>query len=485
MPATRRKQSNAMLYTLIIFVGLFIIATTIAVFYYVKAEEFRISSTDLKSKLGQFASEDEQDTVGSIVGEEASYAASYIRIMVDYLDKAMVLVVGGAPGSDAANKKINNMTTQTVDAMKKVADILKKTDPNVVNTLDPNLTGLINVVGLLSQKLQNTQDSKDKVEKDLADLFGRFEKTNAANAEAYKTLMAEKDKLVKDYATVKSDYDDLSEELKQSKDDQVKSVQSQLDRERANLKTLNAQYAETQAVLSETQKMLADAKEKLASFGKPQRDSMAYAPDGQILSIDAEGKIAYVNLGSNDHVYRGLTFAVYDKGAYIGDAQGKAEVEIFDIADSYSIARVIKSEINKPILKGDIAANLIWDSKKVNEFVIAGDFDLNEDGNIDYDAAAKIQNIIEKWGGKVTDKISIDTDFLILGKQPQVLEKPSLEQQEADPTALQKYEAALEKLNQYNSVETRANSLWIPVFTYEKFIYLIGYKEKVGQAGTF
>ena len=39
MPPGKRRQSNAMLYTLITFVGLFIIATTVAVIYYVKAEE--------------------------------------------------------------------------------------------------------------------------------------------------------------------------------------------------------------------------------------------------------------------------------------------------------------------------------------------------------------------------------------------------------------------------------------------------------------
>ena len=48
MPARRRKQSNAMLYTLITFVGLFIVATTIAVIYYVKAEEYKGKQADLE-----------------------------------------------------------------------------------------------------------------------------------------------------------------------------------------------------------------------------------------------------------------------------------------------------------------------------------------------------------------------------------------------------------------------------------------------------
>ncbi len=50
MPAARRKQSNAMLYTLIIFVGLFIVATTVAVFFYVKAEDYRTSNDDMQKR---------------------------------------------------------------------------------------------------------------------------------------------------------------------------------------------------------------------------------------------------------------------------------------------------------------------------------------------------------------------------------------------------------------------------------------------------
>jgi len=38
MPIGKRQQNNAMLYTIIAFVGLFIIAAAVAVIYYVKFE---------------------------------------------------------------------------------------------------------------------------------------------------------------------------------------------------------------------------------------------------------------------------------------------------------------------------------------------------------------------------------------------------------------------------------------------------------------
>ncbi|MEJ2647423.1 MAG: hypothetical protein P8016_03305 [Sedimentisphaerales bacterium] len=136
-------------------------------------------------------------------------------------------------------------------------------------------------------------------------------------------------------------------------------------------------------------------------------------------------------------------------------------------------------------MKDDLAANLIWDKQKSNEFVIAGEFDLNDDGNYDFDAIPKIKGTIERWGGKVADKISIDTDFVILGQPPKVGEKPSLDEKEIDPMALQRYQSAVDKLNRYNDIANRAQTLWIPVFTFEKFINLIGYSSKIGQAGTF
>ena len=61
----------------------------------------------------------------------------------------------------------------------------------------------------------------------------------------------------------------------------------------------------------------------------------------------------------------------------------------------------------------------------------------------------KIKALIEKWGGRVADTVSIDTDFLVLGKAPNVRKKPTFEEMEVYPTAMEKYEASLQKLAHY------------------------------------
>jgi hypothetical protein len=167
------------------------------------------------------------------------------------------------------------------------------------------------------------------------------------------------------------------------------------------------------------------------------------------------------------------------------DGKGKAEIEVFNVGKNISTARIISPNPKRPIIVDDIVANLIWDSDKTNVFVVAGEFDLNGDGNIDDEAADKIKALIKKWGGKVADEISIDTDFLVLGTIPTILKKPTFEQTEVDPMAMEKYEASLKKLTSYKEIQERAQKLSIPVFNLEKFLYFIGYKTLSARPDAF
>ncbi len=48
MPAGKRHQSNSVLYTLVLFVGLFIISAVIAVVFYTKSEDFKADVARLR-----------------------------------------------------------------------------------------------------------------------------------------------------------------------------------------------------------------------------------------------------------------------------------------------------------------------------------------------------------------------------------------------------------------------------------------------------
>jgi len=492
MPARRRKQSNAMLYTLITFVGLLIVATTIAVIYYVKTEEYRNIADQAESNLEEMATPEQWRDRGKIVGKipeilgrPRKAGETYLGKMVEYLDETVSLIISGVPESTSAEVKIGNVDIKNPNTT--VAKALTSAQ-EYIDIAEPNTTGLVQIIGGLTAELENTKKAKDAIEKDLNDQIAQFEITKRVYTEKEQVIQGEKNKLQQQVNTIQEDYNELQARLKQSTEQRVETLRTQLTEASANLKALNEELLKTQAELKMAEDMMKRAQQEVREIKPPpDHEVLAHRPDGKIILIDDQTKVVHLNIGSKQHVYRGLTFTVYDRsGSIPKDGKGKAEIEVFDVAKTYSAARITKSETKSPILLGDIVANLIWSSDKTNVFVVAGDFDLDNDGNIDQNAIGKIQTLIEKWGGSVADTISIDTDFLVLGGQPQVpKQQPTFEEQDLDPGAMQGYEALLQRLNHYNQLQGQAQALWIPVFRYERFLYFIGYKGQISQAGAF
>ena len=85
----------------------------------------------------------------------------------------------------------------------------------------------------------------------------------------------------------------------------------------------------------------------------------------------------------------------------------------------------------------------------------------------------------------MSSKITIETDYLILGSAPNILRKPSLEELEIYPDAMEKYEGSLKEAADYNEIRDKAKTLSIPVFNLERFLYFIGYKTRSGQSGAY
>ena len=170
---------------------------------------------------------------------------------------------------------------------------------------------------------------------------------------------------------------------------------------------------------------------------------------------------------------------------YRRDGKGKAEIEVYNVDKNISVARIIRSELKNPIGVDDVVANLVWDAKKTNIFVVAGDFDLNGDGVIDADGVEKIRKLIEKWGGKVDDAVTVNTDFVVLGTPPEVPQKPTLAETEVNPNAMEKYDRAVEQLANYKKIQSQAEVLSIPILNADRFLYFVGYKTQAGKPGAF
>jgi len=177
---------------------------------------------------------------------------------------------------------------------------------------------------------------------------------------------------------------------------------------------------------------------------------------------------------------------VYDRaGGIPRDGKPKAQVEVLAMERRTSTCRILSSERKNPIALGDLVANLIWDSGKQNQLVIAGEFDLDRDGKTDYDAIAKIEGLIQKWGAKVTDDVSATTDYVILGTAPSVPVEPTIDDQAKDPMAMQRYNAVRQASERYQQIRQRAEALGVPIFNYDRFLAFTGYATEIAKPGAF
>ncbi len=477
MPIGRMQQSRAMFYTLIVFVGLFLIAVVLAIVFYIKSEDYRKKADNLQDQIRELASSSERQRIGAIVGSKQG-GKSRLGTMVDYLDETTSLILGGVPEETSAEVKVettNRKARETLDMLGGGIDIT-----------GPNTTGLVRIIEKLKTKLDEAGNAQQGLNEQLKDLQNRFDDAMATTAEKEQVLLAEKEKLQQQANNIKQDYDQIKALLEKTTAQQVQTLSSQLDEERANNKKLHQSLLKSQAELKIAEGKMQYIQDKIASLVSPDIEASARQVDGKIMLIDDKNKIVHLNIGRDEHVYQGLTFTVYNRNMPIPkDGQGKAEIEIIEVGKTISTARIIRSEINKPIIVEDIVANLIWDRDKTNVFVAAGDFDLDSDGKIDSEADYKIKTLIEKWGGKVADTVSIETDFLVLGKPPQVVRRPSFDEMEADPLAMEKYNASVQRLERYKLVQSRAEGLSIPIFNYNRFLYLIGYKTQSEIPGAF
>lgn len=439
----------------------------------------------------QLGSRTEKEAGFDVVSVTCEFEKGALDVKISYNDEKQIvgLFIVPTPAEvlesykqtpEAAAQQTQENQTPEVAAQppeKQTPEIITRQQP-YVEVNDVNAIGLVGVIEKLKTRLDNTTSAALIEQQQLVQQINLFDDAMKVTHEKEQTLLAEKEKYQQQVNEIKKDYNDLKTMLQQTSEQQVQTLMAQLDEEKDNRKKLSQQLLKSEAELTTAEERIKRAQEKLHSIiPSPDNETAAYKPDGKIVSIDEAAKTVHINLGSDDHVYRGLTFSVYDRDTPIPrDGKGKAEIEVFNVEKNISAARITSSDPKKPIITGDIIANLVWDSSKTNVFVVAGDFDLNGDGVIDPDGADKIKALIVKWGGKVDDEISIDTDFLVLGAVPTVTTKPTFEQMEVNPSAMEKYEAALKKLNDYKEIQAKAQTLSIPVFNLERFLYFIGYK---------
>lgn len=223
-----------------------------------------------------------------------------------------------------------------------------------------------------------------------------------------------------------------SEDKLAAKDDEIKSIQKQLETtqiERENLAdTLaNLRTEKEREIKNLTRQLVARTAElrglKDVSFEKS---------DGLIRTVDAVQGICTVNLGSLDGLKPQTTFSVYKQnnaGIGRGLEDVKGSIEIVRILQPHlAEARILEQNAYDPISPKDPIYSPLWQEGQQEQFVFIGELDINRDGRDDRElltrvienAGAKVQFFVNEDGVRVPEDATIDerTKFVVVGKLP-------------------------------------------------------------------
>jgi colicin import membrane protein len=201
-------------------------------------------------------------------------------------------------------------------------------------------------------------------------------------------------------------------------------------------------------------------------------------PDGRILTVNENDNTAYINIGRDERVVPGLTFEVFGSGELIklnefDDVRGKATVEVVTVNQNSSLVRIVRRDRGTTIGDGDVIANVIYDVNATPKFYVFGNFDIDNTGNATEADQRRVQNMIDRWGGRVVDELTPDVDYVVLGERPAA--PAPLPPNETRPDVIARNVEQTRQYETYLNLIGEARTLNVPILNQNRFLALIGY----------
>ncbi len=138
---------------------------------------------------------------------------------------------------------------------------------------------------------------------------------------------------------------------------------------------------------------------------RTQRDTEK--PDGKVLAVNRAMGTLWINVGGKQRLRRGTTFKVYEtvKG---GEKLLKGRITVTSVEADKSECRVDSDATMAGIAEGDWITNPFFDPTRATRFVFLGELT----GRYNKEVAKRM---LEQSGAKVDDKVTVETDFVVLG----------------------------------------------------------------------
>lgn len=450
---------------------LFVVATVLAIFSSVAANKAQTELATTQQKFEKVVSDN--DLNGDVVNGLTAARQNTTGFNGNLLNFAL-------SQRDALARKLAGTGADTAVAQADAALAKIKATPGLTasgDNLTAASTALLNTLNARATELAQLTQAR----KELSD------KLNAVNA-AFKTQLDAKDAdLAKANAAVQAAADEATA-ARTAKDTEFAAlVAARGEQDTVAQDTVNqltAQQREAAAKSKRLEDQITALQSKLRDIRQPV-DQIVSQADANVMRVAGEG-ILYIDLGTGDQVSAGMSFEIYDRIQGIpkaGEAtndenlpRGKASIEIIRVAPGSSECRIVRQTPGETVVEGDAVVNLVYDRNVKYNVMVYGIFDLDRNGQASAQDADVMKRLVTRWGGRVAGALNADTDFLVVGKLPEV---PNYSQEELDRPEIQfEVERKKKEVADYDELLGRAIQLNIPVLNQNRFLYFTGYYEQ-------
>ncbi len=429
-------------YLLILFVMLFLTATVLTFVFYNKyskeAERRRAAedeARDAQTRLRKCENEDVQPLVKVMLMQPAAAGATAGAV---------------SAAEDALQLKYAQKHSGGLVAA------VRGMNEDIRQLREVEITGLNQQIASNNAKHQAELDKKDKLIRDL-------EAKRAENEAALKKAAA-------DLAKAVADEENQMTKAVADKDAIIAERNKQIQLQNQTIEDLKREITKRDGVI-------AQQKHRIAELTGRRTPETASRPDGKVVKYVPEQALVYLSLGRKDGVRLGLPFAVHSSQAPVTEKTLKARVVVTNVLENTCECRVMEQLPDDPILEGDPVVNLAFDAGRVHKFVVEGEFDLQGKGRPDPLANSRIRGLIQKWGGQVVDSVTIDTDYIVMGAEPQAPSKPAAD---APAHEWELYRQALAKYERYDKVRALAREYNVEILNTTRFLAFSGYAPRPG-----
>ncbi|MCA9102627.1 MAG: hypothetical protein R3C10_19425 [Pirellulales bacterium] len=368
------------------------------------------------------------------------------------------------------NQDLQQSTRTAVDENSEFRRILGFEDGAELSVIKAAFEGQVRDVPPQNRSYRQALTYMDNLLHDLVDRRSQWETEMAslrdrlAQAEAAKT--AQNDAYLAAQQAAEKDRDNQTQQF-QTDRSKLESEKSELDQQLAMMRTTVEQETEkAKAVQDDAKnqvteidnlnKNLKDELEKLKS------ETFEVAA-GEVYRVNQGQGVVWVNLGSSDSLRRQVTFSVYSSDPNdVARRAAKAKIEVTRILGPHlAEARILEDTYADPITPGDLINSSAWSPGRARHFALAGFMDIDGDST---DDRQLVRDIIAINGGvidaelndegKIEGKVTIDTDYIIVGAEK---------------------EGALIGVSE---IQSRARELGVDVITVDRFLDLAGWKDK-------